>query len=206
MVAPDSTAQTRHEELLMSHAAQALTRAGKLAFAVILLSILVAILFGSFSLILPLHHWTVWRVPILIAAGGGVAMMIAWPSYSTLRPWVMDSLAAVLSLASAIPGIGITLLFAYGLGLQIAEHRGSVESFIYEMTNPMALWQRLYFAIIPVVPGAVGLWIARRRLRDVGRVSLAGMAARFSKLGLGLSAMIVAAVAVAALSRRVMWP
>ncbi len=190
----------------MSYTAQALTRAGKLAFPVILLSILVAILFGSFSLILPVHRWAVWRVPILIAAGGAVALMIAWPSYSTLRPWVMDSLAAVLGLASAIPGIAITLLFAYGLGLRIAEHKGSVESFIYEMTNPMALWLYLYVAIIPVVPGAVGLWIARRRLRDVERVSLAGMAARFSKLGLGLSAMIFAAVAIAALCRRVMWP
>jgi len=206
MVAPDSVAESRHEEVPMSFDAQALTRAGKLVIPAILLSILAAILFGSFSLILPAHQWTVWRIPILIAAGGAVALMIAWPSYSTLRPWVMDSLAAMLSLASAIPGIGITLLFVYGLGLRIAEHRGSVESFIYEMTNPMALWLYLYFAIIPVLPGAVGLWIARRRLRDVGRVSLAGMAARFSKLGLGLSAMLGAVVAVAALCRRVMWP
>ena len=77
MDAPDSIAQSRHEELPMSYAAHTLTRAGKLAFPVILLSILVAILFGSFSLILPIHRWAVWRVPILIAAGGAVALMIA---------------------------------------------------------------------------------------------------------------------------------
>jgi hypothetical protein len=206
MVAPDSIAQSRHEEQLMSFAAQALTRAGKLAFPVILLSILVAILFGSFSLILPIHRWTVWRVPILIAAGGAVAIMIACASSSFMRPWVMDGLAAVLSLTSAIPGIGITLLIAYGLSLRVAEHKGSGESLMYQMTDPMMLGYLLYFAIIPAVPGVVGLWIARRRLPEVGRVSLAGMAARFSKLGLGLSAMICAAVAVAALCRRVMWP
>jgi hypothetical protein len=192
----------------MSFDAQALTRAGKLVFPAILLSILVTILFGSFILILPPHHheWTtIWRVPILIAAAGAVALVIAGPPYSTMRPWVMDGLAAVLSLASSISGIGITLLFAYGLNLQIAEYRGSVDSFIYQMTNPMALLYLLCFAIIPVLPGAAGLWIARKRLREVGRVSLAGMASRFSKLGLGLSAMLAVTVAVAALYRRAMW-
>jgi hypothetical protein len=206
MVAPDSIAQSRHEEVPMSFDAQILTRAGKLVFSAILPSILVAILFVSFSLILPGHQWTPWRVPILIAAGGAVALMIAWASYSTMRPWVMDGLAAVLSLSSAIPGIGITLLLAYGVGLHIAENKGSAESLMYQMTDPRTLWLLLYFAIIPTVPGAIGVWIARRRLREVGRVSLAGMATRFSKLGLGLSAMIVAVAAVAALCRRVMWP
>ena len=190
----------------MSFDSQALTRAGKLVFPAILLSILVAILFGSFSLILPRHQWTVWRVPILIAAVEAVALMIAWPSYSTMRPRVMDGLAAVLGLASAIPAIAITLLFVYGIGLRIAENEGSRESLMYQMTDPMMLWQFLYFAIIPAVPGALGLWIAQRRLREVGRVSVAGMAARFSKLGLGLSAMLGVVVAVAALCRRVMWP
>ena len=138
----------------MSLDAQALTRAGKLVFRAILLSILVAILFGSFSLVLPPHQWTVWRVPILIAAAGAVALMIAGPSYSTMRPWVMDGLAAVLSLASAISGIGITLLFAYGLELQIAEYRGSVDSFIYQMTNPMARLVPSVLCDNPRLPGA----------------------------------------------------
>ena len=193
----------------MSFDAQALTRAGKLVIPAILLSILVTIVFGSFILILPAQHhqWTtIWRVPILIAAAGALALIIAGPPYSTMRPWVMDGLAAVLSLASAISGIGITLLFAYGLELQIAEYRGSVDSFIYQMTNPIALWYLLCFAIIPVLPGAAGLWIARTRLRKVGRVSLAGMASRFSKLGLGLSAILGVTIAVAALYRRAMWP
>ena len=106
-------------------------------------------------------------------------------------------LAAVLSLGSVIPGIGVTLLIAYGLSLHIAEHQGSGESLMYQMTDPIVLWELLYFAIIPAVPGLVGLWIARRRFRDAGRVSLAGMAARFSGLGLGLSVMIGAMVGVA---------
>ena len=190
----------------MSYDARALSRAGMLVFPVLLLSILVAILFGSFSLILPTQQWTAWRVPILIAAGGGVAVMIVWGSFSRTRPWIMDGLAAVLGLASAITGIGITLLIAYGLSLHIAEHKGSGRSLMYQMTNPMVLWQLLYFAIIPAVPGAVGLWIARIRSRQTGRVSLAAMAVRFSKLGLGLSLMIVAVVAVAALGRWAMWP
>jgi hypothetical protein len=190
----------------MSDSVHSFSRAGKLVFPVVLLTILAAILFGSFSLILPLHQWTVWRVPALIAAGGGVAVLTAWPFGSSVRPWILDGLAAVMGLTSAIPAIGVTLLIAYGISLQIAEHKGSGESFMYQMTKPIILWQLLYFAIIPAVPGAVGLWIARRRLREARRVSLAGVAARFSTLGLALSAMIGAMVAVAALCRRVMWP
>jgi hypothetical protein len=133
----------------MSHAAQVVNRAGKLMFAVILVSILVAILFGSFGLILPDYQWTVWRVPILTTAG-------------------------------------ITM--------------------VYQMTDSAILSYLLCCAFIPTVPGAVGVWITRRRLREAGRTSLPGMAARFSALGLGLSAMIGVMVAVAALYRRVTWP
>ncbi len=190
----------------MSDAAHAFKLAGKLVYPVILLLVMAAILFGSFSLILPRHQWTVWRVPVLIAAAGVVTLMIACASFSSVRPWMMDGLAAVLSLASVIPAIGVTLLIAHGLSLHIAEHQGSGESLMYQMTDPIVLWQLLCCAIIPAVPGIVGLWIARRRLRDAGRVSLAGMAARFSSLGLGLSVMIGAMVGVAALCRRVMWP
>ena len=190
----------------MSNAALVVNRAGKLVFATILLSILVAILFGSFSLILPLHRWTIWRVPILTAAGITVTLLIAWANYSSVRPWIIDGLAAVLGLTSAILGIALTLLIAYGLNLQIAEHKGSRDSFVYQMTNSAVLLLLLCYAMIPAVPGAVGLSIVRRRLREVRRTSLAGAAGRFSTLGLGLSAMIVVMVAFAALNRRVTWP
>jgi hypothetical protein len=190
----------------MSHAAQVLNRAGKLMFAVILLSLLVAILFGSFGLILPRHQWTVWRVPILTAAGITVTLMIAWANYSAARSWIIDGLAALLGLTSAILGIAITLLIAYGLNLHIIEHSGSRNSFVYKMTDSAILWYLLCCAFIPTVPGAVGVWMARRRLREAGRTSLPGMAARFSTLGLGLSAMIGVMVAVAAIYRRVTWP
>jgi hypothetical protein len=114
-------------------------------------------------------------------------------------------LAAVLGLASATLGIAMTLLIAFGLSSHIAEHTGSGLSLMYQMTNPMVLWQLMSFAIISAVRGVVGLWIARRRLREAGRVSLAGMADRFSKLGLGLSSVIGAVVVVAALCRRAIW-
>jgi hypothetical protein len=189
----------------MSNAAQFVNLAGKV-FAFIQVSVLAANLLGSFGLVLPHHQWTVWRVPILTAAGITVALLIAWANYSAARSWIIDGLAAVLGLTSAILGIAITLLIAYGLNLQITEHTGSTDSFVYQKTDSVILWHILYYAFIPTVPGAVGVWIARRRLREVGHTSLPGMAVRFSRLGLGLSAMIGVMVAVAALYRRVTWP
>ena len=190
----------------MSHAAQLVNRAGKLAFAVILLSLLAAILFGSFGLILPRDQWTVWRVAIVITAGITVTLLIAWANYAAARSWIMDGMAAVLGLTSAILGIAITLLIAYALNLRITEHTGSRDSFIYQMTDSVVLWYFLFYAFIPTVPGAVGVWIARNRLREAGRTSLPAAAVRFAALGLGLSAMIVAMVAVAALYRWITWP
>jgi intracellular septation protein A len=190
----------------MSDVAPAFKLAEKLVYPVILLMIMAAILFGSFSLILPPHQWTVWRTPVLIAAAGAVTLMIASASFSSMRPWVMDGLAAVLIITSAIPAIAVTLLLVYGVGLQIAAREGSWESVMYQFSHPIVLWQLLNSATIAAVPGIVGLWIARRRLRDAGRVSMAGTAARFSRLGLGLSMMIGAIVLAAAIYRRLMWP
>ncbi len=190
----------------MSHAVQALNQAGKLVFAVGLLAILAAVLFVSFSFILPPTHWLIWRLPISIAAGGAVVLMIAWAYFSTARSWIMDGLAAVLGLASAISGMAVTLLIIYGIGLNFAEHKGSRDSFIYVMTDPAVLTLILLFALIPAVPGGLGLWIARARSRQAGRVSLAAMAARFSTLAVSLSAMMGAVAIVGALVRRVMWP
>jgi hypothetical protein len=190
----------------MYYAAQIVCRAGKLVFAFTLLSILVAILFGSFDLILPHHPWTVWRVPILITAALTVTLPLAWAMYRAPRRWIIDGLAVVLGLTSAVLGMGMTLVIAYGLNLNISEYKGSRDSFVYMMTSSEALEYFLFYAMIPTLPGAFGLWIARRRLREAGRVSLTGMAARFASLGLGLSAMIGVFVAVAAVYRRVTWP
>jgi hypothetical protein len=190
----------------MSYAAQVVNRSGKRVVAAILLLILVAILFCSFSLILPHHQWTAGPIAIRISAGAAVALLIAWARYPAARPWITDGMAAVLGLTSATLGIAITLLIAYGLSLQISEHTGSRDSFVYEMTNPIALGQVVCCALIPAVPGTVGRWIVRRRRREVGRVSLAATATRFSTLGLSLSAMIGVMVAVAALYRLVTWP
>ncbi len=190
----------------MSYAAQVVNRTGKLVLAVMLLSILAATLFYAFSLILPRHQWTVGRVPIRIIGGAAVTLLIAWARYPAARPWIIDGSAAVLGLTSATLGIAITFLIAYGLSLQIAEHTGSWDSFVYQMTNPFTLWQVVYFALIAAVPGAAGDLIVRRRRREVGRASLAGMATRFSTLGLSLSALIGLLVVVAALYRLVTWP
>lgn len=194
------------EERLMTDAATALRLGEKLVYPVILLMIMAAILFGSFSLILPWHHWTIWRVPVLIAAAGAVTLLITFASFSAVRPRVMDGLAAVLSLTSAIPAIGAAFLVVYGPSLRIAEREGTWESLVYEISDPIILWQLLSSAIVVALPGIVGLWIAGRRLREMGRVSVAGTAARFSKLGLGLSLMMAAMVVAAALYRRIMWP
>jgi hypothetical protein len=82
----------------MSYAAQVVIRAGKLVFAVILLSILVAILFCSFSLVLPHDQWTVEGFPIRITAGGAVTLLggavtllIAWARYPAARPWILGT-------------------------------------------------------------------------------------------------------------------
>jgi hypothetical protein len=190
----------------MSDAATAFRLGEKLVYPVILLMIMAAILFGSFSLVLPPHHWTIWRVPVLIAASGAVTLMITFASFSAVRPWVMDGLAVVLSLTSAIPGIGVAFLVVYGLSLHIAEREGTWESLMYQISDPITLWQLLKSAIVVAVPGIVGLWIAGKRLREMGRVSVAGTAARFSKLGLGLSMMIGVMVVAAAIYRRIMWP
>jgi hypothetical protein len=190
----------------MSYAAQVVNRAGKRVFTVSLISVLLAILFCSFTLILPHHQWTVWRVPIRIAAGGAAISLIAWSRCPASRPSIMDGLAAVLGLTSATLGIAFALLIAYGLSLHIAEHTGSRDRFIYQMTNPVLLRLVVCYALIPAVPGAVGVWIVGRRRRDVGRVSMAGTATRFSALGLWLSAMSGVLVAVGALYRLVTWP
>jgi hypothetical protein len=179
--------------------------ASKLAVSSLLVAILAAILFGSFSVIMPRNHLTIWSVPALIGAGGAVALMIVWPFRSARRVWIMDALAAVLGLTSVVLGIGIALLITYGLILHISEHQGSTQSLMFRLTQPGFLRELLCFAIIPAVPGAMGLWLARRRAQVTGRASLVAMAGRFSLLGLSLSALVGLVATVAAIYRWVIW-
>jgi hypothetical protein len=190
----------------MPYEAQAVMQASKLAISSILLMILAAILFDSLSLMMPSHHATVWRVPALIGAGGAVALMIAWPFRSDMRAWVTDGLAAVLGFTSAVPGIGVVLLITYGLILHVSENQGTTESLMFQLSEPSLLRELLRFAIIPAATGAIGLSIARRRARVTGRASFVAMAARFSLLGLSLSALVGLVTTVAAICRWVMWP
>ena len=190
----------------MESDARSVAPATRLAISTLLLMILVTTLFGSFSLMMPVHHWTVWRVPALIGAGGLVALMIAWPSRSGSRPWIMDGLVAVLGLTSAVTGIGIVILIAFGLALHVSENQESTQGLVFRSTDPGLLRHLLLWASIPAVPGAIGLWIARKRTQTQGRTSLAAMAARYALLGLSLAGLVGLVAAFAAAYRWAMWP
>jgi hypothetical protein len=164
---------------------------------------LAAILFGLFSLILPLHQWTVWTGPVLIAAGGVVTLLFVWPFREPVRAGMLDGLALSLALASAVPGLAVSFLITYGLALQVAENRYSATSLVFQLTSSEVLRQVAFYAVVPIVPGLIGLWLAKRRA--TGRTSLAAVAARFSTLSLSLSGLIVCAVVVAAAYHWVEW-
>jgi hypothetical protein len=175
-----------------------------LAIQLGLLPVLAAILFGLFGFILLPNRWSVWTIPALIAAGGAVAILVACPFRQPLRAGVLDALAVTLALASVVPSLAITLLMAYGVARELAENRNSTHSLLYQLTSPLVLRQILQLALLPVAPGLIGLWLAKRRATT--RTSRAAMAARFSKLSLTLSALIGCVIIIGAAYRRVEWP
>jgi hypothetical protein len=189
---------------LMTAASEHVSKTTALAIRIGLLPVLGAILFGLFVSILPVYQLKMWSVPALIAASGIVAILIAWPARQPVRTALLDGLAATLSMASAIPGIAVAMLITYGLALQIAENRSSTHSLVFRLTGSVILRQILIFALVPVLPGVVGLLLARRRA--TARTSPVAMAARFATLSLTLSGLILSAVTVAALYHRVEWP
>jgi hypothetical protein len=117
---------------------------------------------------------------------------------------VLDALAGTLALASAVPGIAVTMLITYGVALHIAENRYSTQSLLFELTRPIVLRQILQLALLPVAPGLIGFWLAKRRATT--RTSRAAVAARFSMLSLALSAVIGCMIIIGAAYRRVEWP
>jgi hypothetical protein len=183
---------------------KSVARSTTLTIHVALIPLLAAILFGLFSVILPRHRWTVWAIPVLIAAGGVVALLAAWPFRQAVRDGVLDALAGTLALASAVTGIAITLMIGYGLALQVAENRYATHSLMFRLTHPELLRQLLVFALVPIAPAVIGVWVANRRA--TARISLAAMAARFSITSLVLSGLIVGTVLVGAAYHTVQWP
>jgi nitrate reductase NapE component len=175
-----------------------------LAIQLSLLPLLAVILFGLFGFILPPNPWTVWTIPGLIAAGGVVLLLAAWPFRQPVRAVLLDALAATLALASAIPGLAVTMLIAYGVALQIADNRYGTQSLLYQLTSPIVLRQTLKFALVPVLPGLIALWLAKRRV--TARTSRAAVAARFSLLSLALSGLIACAIVIGTAYHRLEWP
>jgi hypothetical protein len=188
----------------MSTGSQHVHWGNNLAIQLGLLPLLALILFGLFSFILPLHPSSVWTIPALVASGGAVALLVAWPFSQPVRALLLDALAATLAIASAVPGFAVTMLIAYGVALHVAENRSSTQSLIFELTNPMVLRQVLQFALVPVAPGLLGLWLAKRRATT--RTSRAAVAARFAILSLALSAFLGCVIIVGAAYRRIVWP
>jgi nitrate reductase NapE component len=188
----------------MSAETAGVRRTTSIAMQLSLLPLLAVILFGLFGFILPPNRWTVWTIPGLIAAGGVVLILVAWPFREPVRAAMLDALAATLALASAIPGLAVTMLIAYGVALQIAENRYGTQSLLYQLTSPIVLRQTLKFALVPIVPGLIGLWLAKRRA--TARTSRAAVAARFSLLSLVLSGLIACAIVMGTAYHRLEWP
>jgi hypothetical protein len=188
-------------------AMRAADRAASLVRTAVLLAGLAAILFVSYGQVAPLPHGlSLWRLPIGIATAGGLALLVAWPARRAGgRTRTADEVIAMLGVASAIVGIGAAILVAFGVTLNFAENRETTQAFIYRMTRPAMVVSLLAIAAPAAILGALGLAIARRRARAAGRVSAAGVAVRFSIIGLGCAGVIVAFAAAVAIYRWVTW-
>jgi hypothetical protein len=188
-------------------AVRAADRAARLMRSAMLLAGLAAILFVSYGLVAPLPFGlSYWRLPIGIATAGGLVLLVAWPSRREgERTRTADDLAAMLGLASMILGTGAAMLVASGVALNIAENRHTTQAFLYQMTHPAVVVSLLVIAAPPATFGVLGLAIARRRGRAAGRVSAAGVASRFSAIGLACAGVIVAFASAVAIYRWVTW-
>jgi hypothetical protein len=180
-------------------------RVAALLRSAVLIACLVAILVGVYGLVLP-TGWSKWRLSGLIAAAGGLALVLGWPSRrAATRVRSADEVALMFGVASMILGIGAAMLIAYGIALKISEERTSPQTLIHQLTHPSVLAGLLTFAVPATLSGGLGLWIAWRRDRTTGRVSMAGAAGRFSTVGLGTAGLIATVVATAAIYRWLMW-
>jgi hypothetical protein len=188
-------------------AVRAADQVARLSRLAVLLAGLAAILFISYGLVVPVPFgWSHWILPIVIATAGGLALLLAWPSRrAEARTRTADEIAAMLGAASMIVGLGAAMVVAYGLAWTVADNRFTTQEFLYRMTHPAAVTSLLAIATPAAVLGGLGLAMAWRRARVAGTVSAAGMARRFSAVGLVCSGLIVALAAAAAIYRWVTW-
>lgn len=118
---------------------------------------------------------------------------------------VVDGLAAVFGVASAVAGIGAALTIPYGIALQISEDHVRVQTRIYQLTSFDQAAHLLAIIAAVAVPGVIGLSLARRRGRGIERVSLAGVASRFSIMGLVCDGLLLSALSALLCYRWLMW-
>ncbi len=117
----------------------------------------------------------------------------------------VDGFASMFGAASAVAGIGAAFVIPFGIALQITEDHVRVQTRIYQLTSFEQTTYLLTLIGMIAVPGAVGLGLAWRGWRSVERVSLAGMAARFSIMGLVCDGLLLAALLTLLGYRWVMW-
>jgi hypothetical protein len=182
-------------------------RAARLVRAGVLLAGLTAILIVSYGLVEPLPFGlSHWRWPIGIATAGGLALLLAWPSRrAAARKRTADETAVMLGAASMIVGVGAAMLVAYGLAVAVEDNLRTDQEFVYRLTHPSIVVSVLALAAPPAISGILGLVIARRRARELARVSAAATAVRFAIVGLVCAGLIAATAATAALYRWLTW-
>ena len=118
---------------------------------------------------------------------------------------VVDGLAVVFGAASVIVGMGAIIAIPFGIALQINEDHVRVQTRIYQLTSfNQAAYLMVVIGLV-AVPGAVGLGLAWRGRRRVERVSLAGIAARFSIMGLVCDGLLLASLLALLGYRWMMW-
>jgi hypothetical protein len=197
------------EEATMSDGTgvRAADRAAGLLRSAVLLAGLAAILLVSYGIVAPLPPaWSWWRLPIGIAAGGGLALLLLWPSRrAATKTRTFDEVTRMLGVASAVLGIGAAMLVAYGLVLTFTEERFSAQTQLYRLTHPSVLVSLLIIAAPAAITGALALVVARRRARAAGRVSAAATAVRFSIVGLACVGLLAAIGASAVIYRWLTW-
>jgi hypothetical protein len=182
-------------------------RAATLLRACVLLAGLAAILFVSYGLVAPMPPgWSWWRLPVGIATAGGLALLLAWPSRrATAKTRTAEETAVMLGAASMIAGIGAAIIVAYGIAANVEDNLESAQALVYRLTHPSIVVSVLALAAPPAISGILGLVMARRRARAVGRVSAAATAVRFSIVGLACAGLIAATGATAAVYRWLTW-
>jgi hypothetical protein len=117
----------------------------------------------------------------------------------------VDGFAAVFGAASAVAGLGAAIVIPYGIALQLTEASVRVQTRIYQLISFEQATYLLNVIGLIVVPGALGLTLAWRGWRSVERVSLAGMAARFSIMGLACDGLLLAALLALLVYRWITW-